>query len=152
MGTYNRIGLIGSTSMEYDLTTVVLRQEWASHCYAITDLCGHTPGLYEGDAMLAAGTDIMLAAGTHSTLTADKITSDKVLLNSARRACHNLLYIYVNSAAMNSASTDSKVVLITPWWETLCTVLEYTCGSIAILSACWYLFEFNFEKKGVKKR
>lgn len=152
MTTYNRLGLIGSTAAEYDLMTEVLRNEWATHCYVITDLCGHTPGLYEGNTMLTAGTDIMLAAGTHSTLTAAKITEDKVLLNAARRACHNLLYVYVHTAAMNAASTESKVVLITPWWETLCTTLEYACGSIAILSACWYLFEFNFEKKGVKKR
>lgn len=151
MATYNRLGMIGTTSAEYDLMTEVLRNEWATTCYVITDLCGHTPGLYEGNAMLAAGTDIMLAAGSHSTLSAEKITEDKVLLNAARRACHNLLYIYVNTAAMNAVPTDGTVITVTPWWESVCETVQMVCGALAVVSVCWYLVEFNFLKKGVKK-
>ena len=151
MATYNRLGLIGTTSAEYDLMTEVLRNEWATQCYVITDLCGHTPGLYEGNTMLAAGTDIMLAAGSHGTLSAEKITEDKVLLNAARRACHNLLYIYVNTAAMNAVPVDATVITITPWWESTCETVKMVCGILAALSVCWYLVEMNFFKKGVKK-
>lgn len=151
MTTYNRIGLIGSTAAEYDLMTEVLRNEWATHCYVITDLCGNTPGLYEGDTMLTAGTDIMLAAGSHASLSAEKIAGDKVLLNAARRACHNLLYIYVHTAAMNSMPVNGKIITITPWWESVCNTVQIVCGALAGLSACWYLLESNLGKKGVKK-
>ncbi len=150
MTTYNRLGLIGSTAQEYDLMTEVLRNEWATHCYVITDLCGHTPGLYEGDAMLTSGTDIMLAAGSHATLSADKIAGDKVLLNAARRACHNLLYVYVHTAAMNSMPVDGTIITITPWWVSACNTLQIVLGILAVLSVGWYLFESNFKKKGVK--
>lgn len=147
MGTYNRLGLIGCTCAEYDLMTEVLRNEWDYDGYVITDLCGHFDGLYEGQTMLVAGTDIMLAAQNHGDLSASKIVSDKVVLSATRRAMHRLLYVYVNSAAMNSMSTDGRIVLLTPWWSTLCSTFEIVFGTIAVLSTCWYIYEFNFGNK-----
>ena len=29
--------------------------------------------------------------------------------------------------------------------------VQLVCGIFAVLSTCWYLVEFNFDKKGVKK-
>ena len=55
MGSYNRLGVLG-TAAEYDLMTTVLRKEWGSDCFVITDLNSPTAGLYDGNAIIAAGT------------------------------------------------------------------------------------------------
>lgn len=147
MTTYNRIGLIGSTAMEYDMMTELLRNEWNAKCYVITDLCNDHDGLYEGDTMVVAGTDIMLAVGTHAKLSSSAITSDKVLLNAARRAVHNLMYVYVNTAAMNSVGEESTTVYTPAWWRTTLPAVEIGLGALAALSAVWYLAAFNLKKR-----
>lgn len=157
MGTYNRIGL-QNTCSEYDLMTGVLRQEWNAQCYVITDLCSSRPGLYEGDAMLAAGVDIFLAAGgdyykgkTAATqvLRIDLIKTDVVLSQAERRAAHNLLYVYLHTNCMNTIGSGDVIENIpSPIGGALLGV-EIGLGVLAGLSLAFYLVRLNW--RGGKK-
>lgn len=158
MTAYNRIGII-CTASEYDLMTQVLRNEWGFDGYTISDLYSPTAGLYDGDAMLAAGTNIMLNGGQFDatsgaaalqTLSTEAIKNDPVLLTQAREACHRMLYTFVNSNAMNGVTSDMKYVEITPFYIPLVTALEviFTLGAIV----CGVLYiTTNFVKKEEKQ-
>ncbi len=126
MTAYNRIGVLSCTA-EYDLITGVLREEWGSTCYAISDLNSPTPGLYDGNAAIIAGLSTFLNNGTYNassgsatntSLNAENIKANKQLLTACREACHRILFNFVNSSAVNGISKDSRVEYVTPWWST----------------------------------
>ena len=152
MGTYNRIGL-QNTCSEYDLMTGVLRQEWDAKCYVITDLCSSRPGLYEGDAMLAAGVDIFLAAGgdyykgkTAATqvLKIDIIKQDVVLSQAERRAAHNLLYVYLHTNCMNTIGKGDSIESVPSPIDGALLAAEISLGVLGGLSLAFYLIRFNW--------
>ncbi|MNW40668.1 Exo-alpha-(1-_6)-L-arabinopyranosidase [compost metagenome] len=149
MGAYNRLGVI-STPSEYDLMTTILRDEWGSDSYVITDLNGPTAGLYDGNAMIAAGSNTLLANGPYNsesgayvntTLSPKNIAADPALLTAVRESVHRLLYVYVNSMAMNGVSQNSVIESITPWWQTTLIVLDVT---LALLALGFLVLYFRF--------
>lgn len=156
MATYNRIGLLGTAS-EYDLMTTVLRNEWGSDCYAITDLNSPVAGLYDGNAMIAAGTSIILNSGSFNatsgssvsqTLSPANIKADATLLTATREACHRMLYVFVNSVSMNGVSSTAQVVTITPWYQTVILVCEVVFTISAVVCTGLYLISANKKQKG----
>lgn len=156
MSSYNRIGLI-STSAEYDLLTVALREEWGSQAYVITDLGSPTAGLYDGNAAIVAGVSTMMNNGVYDdtskahvnqTLAVESIKADPVLLSATRDACHRILYNFVHSSAVNGIDAESRVVLITPWWKTLLTVLDVIFAVAAVATTALYLYHANKKVKG----
>lgn len=155
MASYNRLGLI-STDSEYDLLTTVLRNEWGSHCYVISDLHTPTAGLYDGNAMIAAGTSTVLNNGSfdstsgsyvNCTLSPDNIKNDPVLLNATRTACHRLMYVFVNSMAMNGLSSSGHIVRVTPWWKITLIALDIVLGLVSIGSIAIYMVSVNWKKE-----
>ncbi|MDE6588835.1 MAG: hypothetical protein K2K53_00520, partial [Oscillospiraceae bacterium] len=156
MSSYNRIGLI-STSAEYDLLTVVLRQEWGSQAYVITDFGSPTPGLYDGNASIAAGVSTMLNNGSYDdasksyvnqTLAVESIKADPVLLSAVRDACHRILYHFIHSNAVNGIDAESRIVLVTPWWKPLLNTLNIVFAVAAVGTTVLYLFNANKKVKG----
>ena len=155
MASYNRIGILG-TLEEYDLMTTVLRKEWGFDGYVITDLCGPTAGLYDGDAAIAAGTNTMLnnssfnasfGAAVTQSLNPANIKADPVLLTQTREACHRLLYVFVNSAAMNGITTDSNIVYVTAWWQPTIIAVDVICILGAAASIVMYAISANKGKE-----
>ena len=151
MGSYNRLGVIG-TAAEYDLMTTVLRKEWGSDCYVITDLNSPTAGLYDGNAIIAAGTSTMMNNGTfdadsgsyvNTTLSVDMFQSDPVLRVAMREAAHHILYAFVNSAAMNGQASNDRIELITPWWQPALLTLQIVSGVASALFGALYLINVN---------
>ena len=61
------------------------------------------------------------------------IRNDAKLMANMREASHRQLYNFANSAAMNGMTSDSYIVTIATWYESL--LLGLTIGS-AILVAC----------------
>ncbi len=154
MTSYNRVGLICSAS-EYDLMTQVLRNEWGFDGYTITDLYSPTAGIYDGDAMLAAGTNIMLNGGQYDaasgaanlcSLNVENIKNDPVLLTQAREACHRMLYVFVNSNAMNGVTSDMEYVEITPFYVPLVITLIVIFTAGAVVCGAMYIAS-GFAKK-----
>ncbi len=151
MGSYNRIGVI-STSAEYDLLTTVLREEWGSQAYVITDLGSPTAGLYDGNASIVAGTSTMMNNGVYDdatkahvnqTLTVDNIKNDPVLLTATREACHRMLFNFIHSNAVNGISADSSIVFITPWWKPALTALDVVFAIGAAATTVLYVISAN---------
>lgn len=151
MSSYNRIGLI-STSAEYDLLTTVLREEWGSQAYIITDLNSPTAGLYDGNAAVIAGISTMLNNGVfydsskayvNQTLSVESIKADPILLTAVQEASHRILYNFIHSSTVNGIAGDSSIILITPWWKTALTVLSVVSGAAAVLSAAAYIVSVN---------
>lgn len=156
MSSYNRIGLI-STSAEYDLLTVALRQEWGSQAYVITDLGSPTAGLYDGNAAIVAGVSTMMNNGVYDdtskahvnqTLAVESIKADPVLLSAVRDACHRILYNFIHSSTVNGIDAESRVVLITPWWKPLLNTLDIVFAAAAVATTALYLFNANKKVKG----
>ena len=151
MGSYNRLGILGTAS-EYDLMTTVLREEWGSNCYVITDLNSPTAGLYDGNAIIAAGTTMIMNNGTfdadsgsyvNTTLSAEMVRNDPVMLTAMRDASHHNLYAFVNSSAMNGQSSSDRIETVTPWWQPALLAMEVGFGILAAASAALYLISVN---------
>ena len=154
MTAYNRIGLI-CTASEYDLMTHVLRNEWGFDGYTISDLYSPTAGIYDGDAMVAAGTNIMLNGGQYDaesgaanlcSLNVEAIRNDPVLLTQVREACHRMIYTFVNSNVMNGVDSNMVYVELTPFYIPLVISLMviFTLGAV-ICGICY--IASNFVKK-----
>ena len=160
MTAYNRIGLQSCTA-EYDLCTVVMRDEWGSNAYLISDYNTPTAGLYDGNAGIAAGLSTFLHNGTFNassgsyvncTLNVENIKSDATLLYAAREACHRILYQSIHSNAVNGLADESQVLYVTPWWKPTLIVLDVVFGVLAVGSALWYLAAENNIRIGKKKK
>lgn len=156
MSSYNRLGLL-PTQENYHLLTDVLRKEWGSTAYIITDLGSPTAGLYNGNASIVAGVSTMMNNGVYDdaskayvnqTLTADNIKKDAMLLTATREACHRILFNFIHSNAVNGISSGAKIVLITPWWKTALTVLDVVFTIMAVASTVLYVVSAN-QKEGV---
>lgn len=155
MGSYNRVGIIGANA-KYDLMTTVLRNEWGSQCYVITDLGSPTAGLYDGNASIAAGTSTMMNNGSYgdasgsyvnTTLNVSAIQGDSVLLQATREACHRMLYNFIHSNVVNGFAADTVVNTITPWWKPTLIAVDIVFGVIAVGGAAMYLISCNIKKK-----
>ena len=151
MTAYNRIGCI-PTASDYATMTQVLRKEWGSNCFVITDLNSPTAGLYDGNAIIAAGTSTMMNNGTfdadsgsyvNTTLSLSMFQSDPVLRVAMREAAHHILYAFVNSSAMNGQSANDRIEIITPWWQPALLSLQIVSGVAALLFGALYLISVN---------
>ncbi len=147
MTAYNRIGMLSCTA-EYDLLTGVLREEWNSNAYVISDLNSPTSGLYDGNAAIAAGLSTFLNNGTYdalngasvnTTLNVANIKKDPVLLNATREACHRILFNYIHTNAANGISEDSRIEFITPWWKPTLTSISVIMTVLACASFGLYV-------------
>ena len=65
MASFNEVDGIPATANRWLMTTV-LRKEWGSDCFVITDLNSPTAGLYDGNAIIAAGTSTMMNNGINT--------------------------------------------------------------------------------------
>lgn len=155
MSSYNRIGLL-STSAEYDLLTVVLREEWGSQAYVITDLGSPTAGLYDGNASAVAGVSTMMNNGVYdnasgsyvnTTLSIDAMKADPVLLTAAREACHRIMFNFIHSNAVNGIASDSTVTFVTAWWQPTLLALEIVFSVIAVGCAGMYIASGIVQRK-----
>lgn len=151
MTAYNRIGLLSCTA-EYDLCTVVLREEWGSQAYIISDLNSPTAGLYDGNAAIVAGLSTFLNNGTYDaasgayvncTLNVANIKADAMLLYNTREACHRMLYNFIHSNAVNGIDENSMVQFKTPWWKPTLITFDVIFGIVAVGSAAMYIISVN---------
>ncbi len=96
MSSYNRIGTTWAGG-DYRLLTEILRGEWKFEGVVITDYADKTAYMY-ADQMIRAGGDLQLNQ-TVSTLSSDAASATHV--TALRNASKNILYMTVNSNAMN---------------------------------------------------
>jgi beta-glucosidase len=146
MHGYNRIGLEWCSASEA-LCTQVLENEWGFVGQQETDAVADPTGTYKGHfaTTLVAGTDnyCLDFSGLSTAGVVQLITSndDGYLLGKLRKSVHDYLYTVANSNIMNGYSANSKVVSITPWWQTamkaiiaVFAVLDILCIAMLIRS------------------
>ena len=148
MTSFNRLG-IECSAAEYDLVTGVLRNEWGYDGYTITDLYSATAGLYVGEDIIAAGTNIILGTSYDldsglrevTSLNVENVTSDPVLLTAVRESAHRLMYVFLSSNVMNGMTSDTVLKVTDPFYQSLLLdikiafiVLLVCSGSLTVLS------------------
>ena len=151
MTAYNRVGLLSCTA-EYDLVTGILREEWGSNAYVISDLNSPTSGLYDGNAAIVAGLSTFLNNGSFNatsgsyvscTLSPKNIVSDPVLLRASREACHRILYNFIHSNQVNGVSDSSHIEYIIPWWQPTLIAIDVVTIVVSVASAALYILSVN---------
>ena len=149
MTSLNRVGCrwMGiNTALQND----VLRSEWGFDGYTITDnalepyMCGRS---------IALGTDkLMLLPGNerNDELNKEALLADSTLFAAVRQACHRILYVYVNSKAMNGISADTQIVPVTPWWKTALVNVNVVLGCLVALGIVGCIATYDCRGKNAK--
>ena len=68
-----------------------------------------------------------------------------------REAAHRILYTVSQSNAMNGYDSDTRVILITPWWQKALLAFNVTFGILGCAGVAGYIVLECFEKFGKKK-
>lgn len=101
MAGYNAIGTTW-TGASYSTMTAMPRGEWGFKGRILTDACDDYV-TYNSDAAVVAGVDMWLTAMKADV--SSKITNSKYGMQCLRRAAHNQLYVFANSAAIQMTIT-----------------------------------------------
>lgn len=152
MTSYNRIGCTW-TGRHKGLLTDLLRGEWGFEGLTETDASSlqHMSGTVEVIATgLVAGQDVWMGSVGENAL--DSYKNNATVMQALRQAVHRVLYVQVNSAAMNGMSSSTDVVYVTPAWEKMVLALEIVSGIItglcaAMVAASWIIWSKD-KKKG----
>ncbi len=125
----------------------ILRDEWGFDGYTITDnavypyMCGNCIALGTDKFMLLPGND------RNDQLNKQAVLSDARLFEALRTATHRILYVYVNSKAMNGMAANAEIVPVTPWWKAALITVDVVLGVLAIGSLAWYVVGETKNKK-----
>ena len=120
----------------------------------ITDaVCGASYKTHYAESM-AAGTDYYcwdkIIFGEGEPVIARDILSkqiiekdDGAMLENVRRAAKNIYYAMSRSLAVNGMNSETKVIKITPWWQTALYSVIAATGVLTILAAVFYYRAFR---------
>ena len=143
MTIMNRIGTEWGGAC-HSLLTDVLRHEWGFDGIVITDYSSNSNFTVQ-TAGLRGGADLW--DGFRASDISDK-QNDPYIAQLLRQAIHRILYVQVNSSAMNGISSTARVVPITTWWQ----IAEYAATAVfALLTILSAVLWINSSKKAKKK-
>ena len=143
MNAFSRVGATWSGAHK-GLMTEVLRNEWGMDGFAITDFSGNalfaSYGLYLKSFDVAhgllAGTDTWDSSAEQWTDDLNNLyKNDPAIVQAMRTASHRILYTVANSNGMNGISANTKIVPVTPWWQTAIIGVDVTLGALTLLCA-----------------
>ena len=69
---------------------------------------------------------------------------------ACREAAHRIMYMALNSNAVNGLASDTRVVSVTPWWQTAITGVSIAAGLLTALSFVMYIVSLIQDKKKQK--
>lgn len=136
MNSFNRIGMIWPGEHR-NSQIVFLEEECGFEGNIVTDM-------YEADYQdvidgIQAGTTMWLSTASneygYGLLTSEPYRNDPVIVSALVEAAHRMLYGATRSAAMNGLSFNTRLVAVTPWWQTALTALDVTLGVVTIACA-----------------
>jgi len=134
-----------------ELQNNILRGEWGFDGYVVSDNA-IMPYMY-GDS-ITCGTDkfaVFIPGRYEKQLSAERLTSDGKLLRSVREACHRILYVNVNSLAMNGVSESSTIADVMPGWQRAILTVDCALLGLTALFSILYLRSRNKFKGLVEK-
>ncbi len=147
MSSFNRVGLTWAGAHK-GLLTDVLRDEWNFIGVVETDACNGKDSPFhmldqnaraEG---IVAGNDLWLSGGNENFL--DEHKKNATVMQAMREACHRILYTQLHSSVMNGVSVNTRIISITPWWETLLVSLCVVVGVCLLASIAMCALSFVF--------
>ena len=150
MSSFNRIGCTW-TGAHKGLLTEVLRNEWGFKGCVVTDYATSSDWM-PLTAGLEAGNTLWLYTeeGMYDDKFVNLANTDKYLLQLGKQACHDILYSYVNSSAMNGYTSDvtnlSKTI---PWWKPTIIAIDVFKGILAAGCITMLVLKIR-EQKGEK--
>jgi beta-glucosidase len=128
MSAYNRIGTVWAGG-QYGLQTQILRNEWGFKGAVESDYFGGNAYM-DPDSGLRAGNDLMLNTFADGNVS-DKTSATGVA--AMRRAAHNVLYMVVNSNAMQGIVSGSSVSYKMAGWQKALLAGDIVAALIVIL-------------------
>jgi len=139
MLAFNRLGLHWS-GMQKGMVTEFLRNECGMTGIAVTDMWYGSASTYMNlPALLVAGGNLVDGMMKAEDLDACRPGSGHAdVAWGMREAMHRILYTVVHSNAMNGVSARTKIVAVTPWWQTAITAAQI-CTGVLTLAAIVFL-------------
>lgn len=154
MSAYNRVGCTYS-SAHVGLMTEILRNEWGFHGYAISDAVGSRvlSKYADGPASVTAGLTMYcvntdtLFCGSNGSLNTTAITNDPVLFEAMKEACHETLYAFVHSSAVNGYAVGMTITEVTPWWKATMIAVDCVLGAMLLGAIACYVIGYIKNRK-----
>lgn len=152
MSSYNRIGTTWSGAHK-GLLTNVLRGEWGFEGAVMTDAAvggfmGANGNTDTVAAAVCAGQDIWLGDQREAGFGGNE--NNPVVAQAIRQAAKNNLYSQLRSSAMNGMKSGTRIVEITPWWQTALLAAEIVSGIVTGL--CIAMAAYSFAVVGRSKK
>ena len=127
--------------------------------FAVTDM--YSPGYMSKPQMILAGNDLPdhypgrglseitdeVRAAEFADYGPDGDMPSALLAWRLRESAHRVLYTVLHSRGMDGITPDSVVVPLTPWWETLFTVLNAFFALWTVLSGIWLVLDIAGTRK-----
>lgn len=137
MNSFSRVGAKWNGGC-YDMMTIVLRNEWGWDGINITDWMSNGPMSYV-DAIMA-GTDSFDGNGT--TTSYDTWKNNAAVCQALRNAARRIIYNVVRTNAMNGITLNTRILEVTPWWET--TLNSIIVGTTSGFGCCAIMTVLSF--------
>ena len=161
LGVMNAFARVGATwsGADVGLMTNVLRNEWGFNGFVITDFSGNPMFTARGIALRTFDAAYGVLAGTDTWDSSDvqwttelttKYKDCPEVVQAMRQATHRILYVVANSCAMNGFTADTKIVKVTPWWQTALIVLDVVLAVLVVV-CIWRLVVAIKRKKASAK-
>lgn len=147
MSSFSRCGLEPATSSKALLTTI-LRDEWGWKGFTMTDMAHDYMPVA---ASIIAGTDQWCAFSNEKYLpflNEEELKKNPELAWACREAAHRVMYMTLNSNAVNGISSNAVVERVLTWWEVALYTVDIVIALLAL--ACLALYIRNgFRKDGI---
>lgn len=124
MNSFTRIGMVWSGA-SYAMMTTILRDEWGYDGLVISDWDTDGSAMSKIDGVLA-GTDTFDGNKLQGELL--KYKDNAAVAQAMRTAVKRVIYNVVRTHAMNGMSLNSRIVKVTPWWQTALIALQSSLG------------------------
>ena len=127
MSAFNRLGTKW-TGCHKGICTDVLRKEWGFEGFIVSD--SPYQNYMDVPTSLMAGNDCFLSNSVGVTKY-DAAKTNATLAQAVRESVHRILYVVVNSNAMNGYNTNTRIYEVREWWQNLITGIQIGVGCIA---------------------
>lgn len=164
MTAFNRIGSVWSGAM-YELQTSWLRGEAGMSGFAVTDMYDGTymskphevlagndiPDNYPGTSGTGVSKDSGANLGFEFADYGPGASKENAQIAQAMRtSSHRILYTVANSRGMDGIAEGTRIVMVTPWWQTALTTLQVVLAVLSVVSIALYIMDLrgmNLKKK-----
>lgn len=130
MNSFTRIGTTWNGA-SYALMTTVLREEWGYDGLVISDWDTDGSAMSKLDGVLA-GTDTFDGNKLAEELV--KYADNAAVAQAVRTSAKRIIYNVAHTNAMNGMSMNTRIVKVTPWWQTALLAMQWGFGGVCALS------------------